>query len=129
MNHQDTLIIPIDIIIHICTFLKFNTKIPLTCKLLYSTSIKALCWTGMHLVSIIYTERRLPERCPCTTDICKVCRCPILPMYVPTRVKYGNIEHGFVCDTCSSGVYYCHKSEAFGVNKSGAYQVYTKIIY
>ena len=124
MDQLATLLtLPTDLLTYIFTFLKFNTCLPITCKLLYYIPFKIQCWTGTHLVPLVQTTRRLPARCLCTSDTCRGCQCPIMPMCVPTRCSYG--LNSYVCDECRSLVGSFYNSYAFGLNIYGQYCIHS----
>ena len=123
------LALPNDLLRYICTFLKFNTNFPITCKQLYALSINIQCLTGEHLVQLVQTDRRLPVRCSCCTNYeCIECKCLLIPMCVPTKCVYTFNKSGYVCDKCPMNRSAYFRTVAFEMDGLGWYRIYDKIV-
>ncbi len=97
--------LPYELIELICSYLKFNTSLFITCKALYAMPSKILCASGTHVVTLVHMiGRRMPTECLCVRrETCCDCQCYLMPVCVPTAFIGGPELAIYVCDGCFAG--------------------------
>ena len=116
--------LPIEIIELICSYLKFNTNLFITCKGLYGSSYMVQCCSGKHMIKLIkIVKRRVPTVCSCiSVHDCMVCQCALVPMCIPTRSRLWWTINGavaeYICNECHPHLFYI-STFAFKVGEDG----------
>ncbi len=123
--------LPYELIELLCSYLKFNTGLFITCKRMYAqrSQYRLQCASGNHFVKLVHAiDRIMPTECKCANyNQCSECQRTLMPAFVPTRFVSSRPVL-FQCDKCVVSSYWwkitsCHDyiTNRFTVDADGVH--------
>ncbi len=112
----------------LCSYLKFNTKLFITCTQLYAqiSQYNLQCCRDIHSVKLIRAMgRTMPTICLCIQySKCNECSCNLMPAFIPT-IACANMRPTVVCGTCPPKGY-DWKTTHFELTEWGVHVTFTE---